>query len=88
MKELLGSTAASQIRERFAQSSSPQQAIQDIQREFGLNILPGMDAIYKLLDLSGVKRAEVHEQCLKALNQAAVARIQSEDFDEEEYVTT
>ncbi|KAI8147809.1 cofactor of BRCA1-domain-containing protein [Fennellomyces sp. T-0311] len=85
MGELLGSSAASQIRDRFTQSSNPEQIIQDIQRDYGLNLLPGMDAIYQLLDLSGSERAEVHEQCLVALNQAAVSRIHSPDFGEEEF---
>ncbi|KAI9263158.1 cofactor of BRCA1-domain-containing protein [Phascolomyces articulosus] len=85
MGELLGAGAADQIRDRFTQSSNPEEAIREIQRDYGLNILPGMDAIYKLLDLSDCKRAEVHSACLDALNQAAVARIESPEFGEEEF---
>ncbi|KAI9494828.1 cofactor of BRCA1-domain-containing protein [Zychaea mexicana] len=86
MSELLGAAAAGQIRDRFAQSSSPEEAIRDIQRDYGLNMLPGMEAIYMLLDLSGCKRAEVHSACLEALNRAVVARIQSPEFGEEEFI--
>ncbi|KAI7851635.1 cofactor of BRCA1-domain-containing protein [Circinella umbellata] len=85
MSELLGTAAAAQIRDRFTQSSSPEEAIRDIQRDYGLDILPGMDAIYMLLDLSGCKRAELHSACLDALNQAAVARIQSPEFGVQEF---
>ena len=84
MSELLGTAAADQIRDRFTQSSNPEEAIRDIQRDYGLDILPGMDAIYMLLDLSGCKRAELHSACLDALNQAAVARIQSPEFGVQE----
>ncbi|KAI9027163.1 cofactor of BRCA1-domain-containing protein [Phycomyces nitens] len=67
------------IKAHLSQSGDPLEAIRTIQRIYGLN-LPGIEAMYPLLDLAGYSRHEVHLYCLDALNKAILARIDSPDF--------
>ncbi|CDH53519.1 negative elongation factor b [Lichtheimia corymbifera JMRC:FSU:9682] len=68
------------LQQRIAESPNLEQAINDIQRDYSLSILPGMEAIYPLLDISGCTRLQIHTACLQAINNAAVTRILSPDF--------
>ncbi|KAL0076970.1 hypothetical protein J3Q64DRAFT_1647090 [Phycomyces blakesleeanus] len=67
------------IKAHLSQSGDPLEAIRTIQRIYGLD-LPGIEAMYPLLDLAGYSRHEVHLYCLDALNKAILARIESPDF--------
>lgn len=68
------------LQQCIAESPNLEQAINDIQRDYSLSILPGMEAIYPLLDISGCTRLQIHTACLQAINNAAVTRILSPDF--------
>ncbi|KAI8370436.1 uncharacterized protein BYT42DRAFT_502423 [Radiomyces spectabilis] len=78
-KKILIGPADEEIKGLLSQSGDPLEAIRGIQRDYGLD-LPGIEAIYPLLDLCGYSRREIHAKCLAILHNAVVARIRDPSF--------
>jgi len=51
-----------------------------------LFLLPGMSAIYPLLDHHGKSRYEVHSSCMRALKAKLLQRLESAQMDNAKYV--
>ncbi|KAI8979320.1 cofactor of BRCA1-domain-containing protein [Mycotypha africana] len=77
-KILIGN-AAEDIRTLLTSSGAggPYEAIRSIQTDYGLNF-PGIENIYPLLEACGCSRLEIHQYCLKALNDKVVAYIEKD----------
>ncbi|KAI9323386.1 cofactor of BRCA1-domain-containing protein [Dichotomocladium elegans] len=80
MSKILLGPATETIYQQLTGEGDLEKAINDIQKIYGLDIVPSMDSIYPLLDLSGCSRLEIHWACLHALNTAAVEKIKTPEF--------
>ncbi|KAI7861575.1 cofactor of BRCA1-domain-containing protein [Spinellus fusiger] len=83
-KTYLIGPAEETIKAHLSQSGDPLEAIRTIQKIYGLD-LPGIEALYPLLDLAGYSRQEVHRHCLDALNKAIMERIENPEFTLEDF---
>ncbi|KAK3818641.1 MAG: cofactor of BRCA1-domain-containing protein [Benniella sp.] len=77
---LLGPRASEKIREMLLRMR-PGPAIKAIQDERSSLNLPGMSAIYPLLDHHGKSRYEVHSSCMRALKAKLLQRLESAQMD-------
>lgn len=84
--DLIG-PAPDYISERLTQSSDPAQTIRELQQQFALRVVPDLDIIYPLWDLTGRSRAELHTACLKTLCDAVVEHIKSSAFELDGFVS-